>query len=637
MDDDGEEIDWGFWEAVIQDSDQVALKLPHLLSLKLRSGIPSKVRGLMWQAMSKSASLHLETVYKQLCNEKSPHERVIQRDLSRTFPRIDMFKKENGQGQISMKRILEAYSLYDTEVGYCQGLAFLVGPLLMNMPEEQSFCVFVRLMETYEMRSMFTLNMEGLQVRLYQFSSLLKEILPDLTNHLDLLGVHPAMYASQWFLTLFAYAFPVPLVSRIYDIIFAEGAAETIMRVSIAILKRSQDTILSKVPAEFEHILDFLTSQKLCEPYKDFYSQVIHDAMALSGIITREKMDILGEEYAQQTAEGKVIIPARKLGFWKRKKQLYSAKNNKIFRSYSGAFTTAKASNKKPTATNPPLLKKRWSSVSSPKEWIYLQKTPNCDRNETNDIEKKLKCVLHDFDQLKIKHQKTLDELNEVNYDKEDLECERDALKLTIAELERYQQISYNCDSSAILSSTSFSNLEIAQNAAMAENVYLQETKAAKDNQDISLQLVHLKVHNFELEQHCENLEQDLELIQAKLDMVNEGQIALVDKLVVMKTELEEARIEKSHIKEENERLKKELTRLKEVQLLAPQNEGHCGPCIKRRHSTSSIIPGTNNKQLYELEPSLIARKMKLDEYASTEKRKASIYGRVLHAFSRSS
>lgn len=128
-----EEIDWGFWEAVIQDSDQVALRLPHLLSLKLRSGIPARVRGLIWQAMSKSASLHLETVYGQLCQERSPHERIIQRDLARTFPRIELFKQENGSGQTAMKRILEAYSLYDTEVGYCQGLAFLVGPLLMNV------------------------------------------------------------------------------------------------------------------------------------------------------------------------------------------------------------------------------------------------------------------------------------------------------------------------------------------------------------------------------------------------------------------------------------------------------------------------------------------------------------------------
>jgi hypothetical protein len=75
----------------------------------------------------------LETVYGQLCKDHSPHERVIKRDLTRTFPNVDMFKQENGPGQLALCRILVAYSLYDAHVGYCQGLAFLVGPLLMNV------------------------------------------------------------------------------------------------------------------------------------------------------------------------------------------------------------------------------------------------------------------------------------------------------------------------------------------------------------------------------------------------------------------------------------------------------------------------------------------------------------------------
>src|ERR1700730_6278383 len=102
-----------------------------------------------------------------------------------------------------------------------------------------------RLMETYDMRTMFTLNMEGLQLRLYQFTSLLAQILPKLSDHLAALSVHPPMFASQWFLTLFAYTFPISLVMRIYDIIFAEGAAETIMRIAIAMLKKSEDVILT--------------------------------------------------------------------------------------------------------------------------------------------------------------------------------------------------------------------------------------------------------------------------------------------------------------------------------------------------------------------------------------------------------
>src|SRR5688572_3616833 len=113
-----------------------------------------------------------------------------------------------------------------------------------------------RLMETYDMRSMFTLNMEGLQLRLYQFSCLLSQILPTLHTHLHLHGIHSGMFASQWFLSLFAYTYPLPLVFRIYDVVFAEGAPETIMRVAIALLKKNEEKLLEL--GEFEDLLDFL-------------------------------------------------------------------------------------------------------------------------------------------------------------------------------------------------------------------------------------------------------------------------------------------------------------------------------------------------------------------------------------------
>lgn len=126
-------IDWDFWGALIDDFPTTAAKLPHLLSAKVVAGLPPKLRGLIWQAMSQSASTNLEAMYSELVKDKSQYDRIIQRDLARTFPSVEMFKKEGGDGQMAMERVLKAYSLYDSHVGYCQGLAFLVGPLLMTV------------------------------------------------------------------------------------------------------------------------------------------------------------------------------------------------------------------------------------------------------------------------------------------------------------------------------------------------------------------------------------------------------------------------------------------------------------------------------------------------------------------------
>lgn len=129
-------IDWDFWGCLVDNYPKVASKLPHLLSAKVRAGIPQSLRGLVWQTMSQSSATNLESLFEQLSGddaEKSRYERIINRDLARTFPNVDMFKMDGGSGQQAMGRILKAYSIYDAHVGYCQGLAFLVGPLLMNV------------------------------------------------------------------------------------------------------------------------------------------------------------------------------------------------------------------------------------------------------------------------------------------------------------------------------------------------------------------------------------------------------------------------------------------------------------------------------------------------------------------------
>lgn len=112
---------------------------------------------------------------------------------------------------------------YDQEVGYTQGLAFIVAALLLNvrpissfhnipltyffpqMPDEEAFCVLVRLMDSYNLRSHYTAEMQGLQLRLFQFDRLVEEILPLLHTHFVRKGVKSSMYASQWFMTLFSY------------------------------------------------------------------------------------------------------------------------------------------------------------------------------------------------------------------------------------------------------------------------------------------------------------------------------------------------------------------------------------------------------------------------------------------------
>lgn len=136
--------DLEFYAALVKDYKQTAARLPTLLSNKIRKGIPPPLRGVVWQSMSGARDAALEEQYERLSGESSPYEVIIGKDLGRSFPGVDMFRDPEGDGQRMLGRVLKCFSLYDTKIGYCQGLAFLVGPLLMHMPDKQAFCVLVR-------------------------------------------------------------------------------------------------------------------------------------------------------------------------------------------------------------------------------------------------------------------------------------------------------------------------------------------------------------------------------------------------------------------------------------------------------------------------------------------------------------
>jgi hypothetical protein len=111
------------------------------------------------------------------------------------------------------------------------------------MPEEEAFCLLVRLMNQYHLRELFIHDMPGLHKHLYQFERLLEDLEPALYCHLRRRQITPHLYATQWFLTLFAYRFPLQLVLRIYDLILSEGL-EAIIKFGIVLMQKNAATLL---------------------------------------------------------------------------------------------------------------------------------------------------------------------------------------------------------------------------------------------------------------------------------------------------------------------------------------------------------------------------------------------------------
>eukprot|EP01133_Synstelium_polycarpum_P000175 gene175-210_t len=231
-------------------------------STKLRDripkGIPSSVRGFVWQRLVNIQEIKNKSkvTYKELLERKSVPSisAQIQRDLNRTFPKHSFFVEKGGFGQQILCNILTAFSIYNPEVGYCQGMGFITCLLIIYMAEEDAFWVLVQLAEKYGMADIWKPEFPYLQTCFGIFDTLLESQFPQLFAHIHKENVFTPLFASQWFICLLIYNLPFPVIVRIWDLFLYDGLI-VIFAAALSLFKIYEDQMLK---SEFEEILSLL-------------------------------------------------------------------------------------------------------------------------------------------------------------------------------------------------------------------------------------------------------------------------------------------------------------------------------------------------------------------------------------------
>ena len=126
----------------------------------VKYGVPHALRGAVWPLLAKISEekmSELKEAYRVLNTRWTPHDQAIQRDIGRTFPAHQYFKESGEAGQEALYRVCKAYSLYDSEVGYCQGQSFLGIDLELFIVRHTQLDLLFTLIYDSEMKSSFLL------------------------------------------------------------------------------------------------------------------------------------------------------------------------------------------------------------------------------------------------------------------------------------------------------------------------------------------------------------------------------------------------------------------------------------------------------------------------------------------------
>ncbi|XP_017144232.1 growth hormone-regulated TBC protein 1-A [Drosophila miranda] len=282
------------WEAILQqnpDLSQVDAKLKRYI----RKGIPGPYRPDVWMKISGAAAEQKRApyLYRSLLNTETFDKEIsdsISIDLPRTFPDNIHFDTKKQR----LYNILIAYAHHNRDVGYCQGLNYIAGLLLIvTEDEEKSFWLLKHIVENI-VPQYHSHNMANLLRDLAVFRELVIRRFPAVNRHVDNLGLPYPVIASKWFICIFAEVLPVETVLRIWDCVFSEGY-KIVFRAALAMFVTHKTSILAcdDIAALATHFRDIMIQDSIVTDCHGFIESMFALRLKRSELESLRKVAVL--------------------------------------------------------------------------------------------------------------------------------------------------------------------------------------------------------------------------------------------------------------------------------------------------------------------------------------------------------
>ncbi|RHY32128.1 hypothetical protein DYB32_002838 [Aphanomyces invadans] len=209
---------------------------------------------------------------------------MVEHALSSPRRDVEQTEEDRNAMHATMRRLLRAYVMFNPDIGYCQGMNFVVRLLLDNQKDEATvFWAFVNLCDAAPTQSLYEPGFHTLHVLFGKV--LVQQQMPDVYNHFITQGVAVSMFAARWFLTLFTSleTFGPTLVLRVLDLYHLDRH-RILCGIAVVVLEELKDVILE---SEFETILAILQYPRHYMPEPDFgkRKELLQHALVVS--ITR--------------------------------------------------------------------------------------------------------------------------------------------------------------------------------------------------------------------------------------------------------------------------------------------------------------------------------------------------------------
>ena len=225
---------------------------------------------------SKLKNHEIKSFYDKLTKKNEIYDDLILKDIPRTIPGDSNFNigKNN---YYKLYRLLTCFSNYNKNIGYAQGINFIIAnAIYLFSSEEEVFVFFEGLINLLNMDNFFGLdNNKKLLYKLTEFSNILNKYVPDVIKFLNDKQVSHEFFTTKWILTLFSTSIERNYLVIIwcFTIIFRWKFVYSYI---IQILKKYKEYIFSSSESQLSFKMKNILSNK---EFKNDFNEIIQNTI----------------------------------------------------------------------------------------------------------------------------------------------------------------------------------------------------------------------------------------------------------------------------------------------------------------------------------------------------------------------
>ena len=231
----------------------------------------------------------------------NPNENQINLDIKRTFPQEKLCMEKKFLEKL--KNILMCYSIRNTSVGYCQGMNFIVGRLLLIIDnEEQVFWIFIQIIEKI-LPLFYYSDLAGIIIQTTIIDTFISFFLKKFYDFLleNNFKLSLNNFIHTWMVSLFAQALSPEMVYTFLDFFFLDGEI-CLFKGALFVM-----VIMEKIIAEQKNFCEF---EYIFNMFNEAPSH-IHDPRNFIFFLNNKKFEINDKDIKIYTEKLKTPVLAK--------------------------------------------------------------------------------------------------------------------------------------------------------------------------------------------------------------------------------------------------------------------------------------------------------------------------------------